>query len=89
MQAESGFVQHGGFKCDNWDRTYPGCSWPCQDCPPEMALDFCDSCSDCLHETDTYMEDHQLESVYRPEIFLETTGCPRAVVIMTLTQSTF
>ena len=55
-----------------------GVRWHCQDCPPEMSLDFCDSCSDCLHETDTYMEDHQLESVYSPETFLETTGCPRA-----------
>ena len=83
-------MQHVGSTCDKCG-TEPiqGVQWHCQACLPEMSLDFCDSGSDCPHETDTHMEDHQLESVYRPETFLETTECCRALVIMTLTQSTF
>ncbi|KAB0378318.1 hypothetical protein FD755_009896 [Muntiacus reevesi] len=72
MQAESGFVQHVGFKCGNCGiEPIQGVRWHCQDCPPEISLDFCDSCSDCLHETDIHKEDHQLEPVYRPEKFLD------------------
>ncbi|KAM7097501.1 ZZ-type zinc finger-containing protein 3 isoform 3-T8 [Molossus nigricans] len=76
MQAESGFVQHMGFKCDNCGvEPIQGVRWHCQDCPPEMSLDFCDSCSDCLHETDIHKEDHQLEPVYRSETFLDRDYC--------------
>ncbi|XP_053103916.1 ZZ-type zinc finger-containing protein 3 isoform X3 [Hemicordylus capensis] len=76
MHAESGFVQHLGFKCDNCG-TEPiqGIRWHCQDCPPEMSLDFCDSCSDCLHETDIHKENHQLEPMYRAEMFLDRDYC--------------
>ncbi|KFO22858.1 ZZ-type zinc finger-containing protein 3 [Fukomys damarensis] len=66
MQAESGFVQHVGFKCDNCGvERLQGVRWPCQDCSPEISLDFRDSCSDCLQETDIHEEDHQLEPGYR------------------------
>ncbi|XP_023607517.1 ZZ-type zinc finger-containing protein 3 isoform X4 [Myotis lucifugus] len=76
MQAESGFVQHLGFKCDNCGiEPIQGVRWHCQDCPSEMSLDFCDSCSDCLHETDIHKEDHQLEPVYRSETFLDRDYC--------------
>lgn len=76
MQAESGFVQHLGFKCDNCGiEPIQGIRWHCQDCPPGMSLDFCDSCSDCLHETDIHKEDHQLEPVYRSETFLDRDYC--------------
>ncbi|XP_045147738.1 ZZ-type zinc finger-containing protein 3 isoform X2 [Echinops telfairi] len=76
MQAENGFVQHVGFKCDNCGiEPIQGIRWHCQDCPPEMSLDFCDSCSDCLHETDIHKEDHQLEPVYRSETFLDRDYC--------------
>nr|XP_031321278.1 ZZ-type zinc finger-containing protein 3 isoform X3 [Camelus dromedarius] len=76
MQAESGFVQHVGFKCDSCGvEPIQGVRWHCQDCPPEMSLDFCDSCSDCLHETDIHKEDHQLEPVYRSETFLDRDYC--------------
>ncbi|XP_015426582.1 PREDICTED: ZZ-type zinc finger-containing protein 3 isoform X3 [Myotis davidii] len=76
MQAERGFVQHLGFKCDNCGiEPIQGVRWHCQDCPPEMSLDFCDSCSDCLHETDIHKEDHQLEPVYRSETFLDRDYC--------------
>ncbi|XP_054837971.1 ZZ-type zinc finger-containing protein 3 isoform X1 [Eublepharis macularius] len=76
MHAESGFVQHVGFKCDNCG-TEPiqGIRWHCQDCPPEMSLDFCDSCSDCLHETDIHKENHRLEPIYRSEMFLDRDYC--------------
>ncbi|XP_074858897.1 ZZ-type zinc finger-containing protein 3 isoform X2 [Carettochelys insculpta] len=76
MHAESGFVQHVGFKCDNCG-TDPiqGIRWHCQDCPQEMSLDFCDSCSDCLHETEIHKEDHQLEPIYRAETFLDRDYC--------------
>lgn len=76
MEADSGFVQHVGFKCDNC-RTEPiqGIRWHCQDCPPQMSVDFCDSCSDCLHETETHKEDHHLEPVYRAETFLDRDYC--------------
>nr|XP_020824189.1 ZZ-type zinc finger-containing protein 3 isoform X3 [Phascolarctos cinereus] len=76
MQAEGGFVQHAGFKCDNCGmEPIQGIRWHCQDCPPEMSLDFCDSCSDCLHETDFHKEDHQLEPIYRAETFLDRDYC--------------
>uniref|UniRef100_U3EPQ7 ZZ-type zinc finger-containing protein 3 n=4 Tax=Micrurus TaxID=8634 RepID=U3EPQ7_MICFL len=76
MHAESGFVQHIGFKCDNCG-TDPiqGVRWHCQDCPPELSLDFCDSCSDCLHETDIHKENHRLEPIYRAEMFLDRDYC--------------
>ncbi|XP_049627427.1 ZZ-type zinc finger-containing protein 3 isoform X1 [Suncus etruscus] len=76
MQAESGFVQHIGFKCDNCGiEPIQGVRWHCQDCPPGMSLDFCDTCSDCLHETDIHKEDHQLEPIYRSETFLDRDYC--------------
>uniref|UniRef100_A0A5F8HB62 ZZ-type zinc finger-containing protein 3 n=1 Tax=Monodelphis domestica TaxID=13616 RepID=A0A5F8HB62_MONDO len=76
MQAESGFVQHAGFKCDNCGmEPIQGIRWHCQDCPQDVSLDFCDSCSDCLHETDLHKEDHQLEPVYRAETFLDRDYC--------------
>ncbi|XP_029474747.1 ZZ-type zinc finger-containing protein 3 isoform X2 [Rhinatrema bivittatum] len=76
IHMESGFVQHVGFKCDNCG-TEPiqGVRWHCQDCPQQKAVDFCDSCSDCLHETETHKEDHQLEPVYRAETFLDRDYC--------------
>ncbi|XP_005998983.1 ZZ-type zinc finger-containing protein 3 isoform X2 [Latimeria chalumnae] len=76
MQAESGFVQHIGFKCDNCG-TEPiqGVRWHCQDCPQEASVDFCDGCSDCLHETETHKADHQLEPMYRAETFLDRDYC--------------
>ncbi|XP_020650331.1 ZZ-type zinc finger-containing protein 3 [Pogona vitticeps] len=76
MHAESGFVQHIGFKCDNCGANpIQGIRWHCRDCPPEMSLDLCDSCSDCLHETDIHKENHQLEPVYRAETFLDRDYC--------------
>ncbi|XP_051051514.1 ZZ-type zinc finger-containing protein 3 isoform X2 [Phodopus roborovskii] len=76
MQAESGFVQHVGFKCDNCGvGPIQGVRWHCLDCPPEMSVDFCDSCSDCPHETDIHKEDHQLEPVYKSETFLDRDYC--------------
>ncbi|XP_018415382.1 PREDICTED: ZZ-type zinc finger-containing protein 3 [Nanorana parkeri] len=76
MEADSGFVQHVGFKCDNC-RTEPiqGIRWHCQDCPAQMSVDFCDSCSDCLYETETHKEDHHLEPVYKAETFLDRDYC--------------
>ncbi|GCC37886.1 ZZ-type zinc finger-containing protein 3 [Chiloscyllium punctatum] len=76
MQAESSFVQHIGFKCDNCG-TEPilGLRWHCQDCPPESSVDFCDSCSDCLYETETHKADHQLDPVYKAETFLDRDYC--------------
>ncbi|XP_050817826.1 ZZ-type zinc finger-containing protein 3 isoform X3 [Gopherus flavomarginatus] len=76
MHAESGFVQHVGFKCDNCGmEPIQGIRWHCQDCPQEMSLDFCDSCSDCLHETEIHKEDHQLQPIYRAETFLDRDYC--------------
>ncbi|KAE8609497.1 hypothetical protein XENTR_v10011822 [Xenopus tropicalis] len=76
MRAQSGFVQHVGFKCDNCE-TEPiqGIRWHCQDCPPQMSVDFCDSCSDCLYETETHKEDHHLEPIYKAETFLDRDYC--------------
>lgn len=35
------------LQCDNCGvEPIQGVRWHCQDCPPEMSLDFCDSCSD-------------------------------------------
>ncbi|KAM4022572.1 ZZ-type zinc finger-containing protein 3 isoform 1-T3 [Anomaloglossus baeobatrachus] len=76
MEAESGFVQHLGFKCDNCGiDPIQGIRWHCQDCPLQMAVDFCDSCSDCLYETQTHKEDHHLEPVYKAETFLDRDYC--------------
>ncbi|XP_067845962.1 ZZ-type zinc finger-containing protein 3 [Heptranchias perlo] len=76
MQAESSFVQHIGFKCDNCG-TEPilGLRWHCQDCPQDSSVDFCDSCSDCLYETEIHKGDHQLDPVYRIETFLDRDYC--------------
>ncbi|XP_078416846.1 ZZ-type zinc finger-containing protein 3 isoform X3 [Cetorhinus maximus] len=76
MQAESSFVQHIGFKCDNCG-TEPilGLRWHCQDCPPDSSVDFCDSCSDCLYETEIHKGDHQLDPIYRVETFLDRDYC--------------
>lgn len=76
LNAEGGFVHHVGFKCDNCG-TEPiqGIRWHCQDCPSDMAVDFCDSCSDCLYETGSHKEDHHLEPVYRAETFLDRDYC--------------
>ncbi|XP_067892796.1 ZZ-type zinc finger-containing protein 3 isoform X2 [Heterodontus francisci] len=72
MQAESNFVQHIGFKCDNCG-TEPilGLRWHCQDCPQDSSVDFCDSCSDCLYETEIHKGNHQLDPIYRVETFLD------------------
>uniref|UniRef100_A0A5F8GRS5 ZZ-type domain-containing protein n=1 Tax=Monodelphis domestica TaxID=13616 RepID=A0A5F8GRS5_MONDO len=76
QQAESGFVEHSGFKCDNCGmEPIQGIRWHCQDCPQDVSLDFCDSCSDCLHETDLHKEDHRLEPVYRAGTFLDRDYC--------------
>ncbi|KAK9404128.1 ZZ-type zinc finger-containing protein 3 [Crotalus adamanteus] len=79
MHAESGFVQHIGFKCDNCG-TDPiqGIRWHCQDCPAELSLDFCDSCSDCLHETDIHKENHRLEPIYRAEMMSDNSNPQQA-----------
>ncbi|XP_078075070.1 ZZ-type zinc finger-containing protein 3 [Mustelus asterias] len=76
MQAESSFVQHIGFKCDNCG-TEPilGLRWHCQDCPPDSSVDFCDSCSDCLYETEVHKGDHQLDPISRVETFLDRDYC--------------
>lgn len=64
------------LQCDNCGvEPIQGVRWHCQDCPPEMSLDFCDSCSDCPHETDIHKEDHQLEPVYKSETFLDRDYC--------------
>lgn len=35
------------LQCDNCGiEPIQGVRWHCQDCPQEMSLDFCDSCSD-------------------------------------------
>ncbi|XP_077133667.1 ZZ-type zinc finger-containing protein 3 [Ranitomeya variabilis] len=76
MEAASGFVQHLGFKCDNCGiEPIQGIRWHCQDCPLQMAVDFCDSCSDCLYETQSHKEDHHLEPVYKAETFLDRDYC--------------
>lgn len=63
-------------QCDNCGiEPIQGVRWHCQDCPQEMSLDFCDSCSDCLHETEIHKEDHQLEPIYRAETFLDRDYC--------------
>lgn len=76
MQAESGFVPHIGYKCDNCG-TEPilGLRWHCQDCPQDSSVDFCDSCSDCLYETENHRSDHQLDPVFRTETFLDRDYC--------------
>ncbi|XP_068095286.1 ZZ-type zinc finger-containing protein 3 isoform X2 [Hyperolius riggenbachi] len=76
METESGFVQHVGFKCDNCGiEPIQGIRWHCQDCPQDMSVDFCDSCSDCLYETETHKESHHLEPVYKAETFLDRDYC--------------
>ncbi|XP_071984083.1 ZZ-type zinc finger-containing protein 3 [Engystomops pustulosus] len=76
MEAESGYVQHHGYKCDNCGiDPIQGIRWHCQDCPQQMSVDFCDSCSDCLYETQTHKEDHHLEPRYRAETFLDRDYC--------------
>lgn len=76
LKAESGFVQHVGFKCDSCGlEPILGVRWHCMDCPQNTSLDFCDACSDCLHETDLHKAHHQLKPVYRAETFLDRDYC--------------
>ncbi|XP_043941790.1 ZZ-type zinc finger-containing protein 3 isoform X2 [Protopterus annectens] len=76
LKAASGFVQHVGFKCDSCGlEPILGVRWHCMDCPQNVSLDFCDACSDCLHETDIHKAHHQLEPVYRAETFLDRDYC--------------
>ncbi|XP_069795407.1 ZZ-type zinc finger-containing protein 3 isoform X2 [Narcine bancroftii] len=76
IQAESGFVQHIGYKCDNCGmEPILGLRWHCQDCPQDSSVDFCDSCSDCLYETEIHKGDHHLDPIYRVETFLDRDYC--------------
>ncbi|CAM9665297.1 unnamed protein product [Lampetra planeri] len=68
MQAQSAYVQHHGYKCDACGaEPIQGVRWRCSECPADRTIDFCDSCADCLYETDSHKAAHRLEPVYRAE----------------------
>ncbi|XP_061099730.1 ZZ-type zinc finger-containing protein 3 isoform X2 [Conger conger] len=76
IHAENALAQHMGYKCDGCG-TEPiqGVRWHCRECPPDVAIDFCSNCSDCLYKTETHKPDHQLEPVFQPEAFLDRDYC--------------
>uniref|UniRef100_UPI00358DE62D ZZ-type zinc finger-containing protein 3 isoform X2 n=1 Tax=Myxine glutinosa TaxID=7769 RepID=UPI00358DE62D len=64
IQAGSALVQHVGYKCDNCGSDpIQGVRWHCQDCPEDLPVDLCDSCSDCLFETQSHGANHCLEPI--------------------------
>ncbi|XP_032814517.1 ZZ-type zinc finger-containing protein 3 isoform X1 [Petromyzon marinus] len=68
MQAQSAYVQHHGYRCDACGaEPIQGVRWRCSECPSDRTVDFCDSCADCLYETDSHKAAHRLEPVYRAE----------------------
>ncbi|XP_035279414.1 ZZ-type zinc finger-containing protein 3 [Anguilla anguilla] len=76
IRAENALAQHMGYKCDGCG-TEPiqGVRWHCRDCPPDLAVDFCSNCSDCLYKTEAHKPSHQLEPVFQPESFLDRDYC--------------
>ncbi|KAG5847583.1 hypothetical protein ANANG_G00127710 [Anguilla anguilla] len=52
-----------------------GVRWHCRDCPPDLAVDFCSNCSDCLYKTEAHKPSHQLDPVFQPETFLDRDYC--------------
>uniref|UniRef100_A0A8C9RG69 ZZ-type zinc finger-containing protein 3 n=1 Tax=Scleropages formosus TaxID=113540 RepID=A0A8C9RG69_SCLFO len=76
MHAESTVTQHTGYKCDACGvEPIQGVRWHCQDCPPDSSMDFCSSCSECVHVTETHKPDHRLEPVCQAESFLDRDYC--------------
>uniref|UniRef100_S4R5S2 ZZ-type zinc finger-containing protein 3 n=1 Tax=Petromyzon marinus TaxID=7757 RepID=S4R5S2_PETMA len=68
MHAQSAYVQHHGYRCDACGaEPIQGVRWRCSECPSDRTVDFCDSCADCLYETDSHKAAHRLEPVYRAE----------------------
>uniref|UniRef100_A0A8C4N6I6 ZZ-type zinc finger-containing protein 3 n=1 Tax=Eptatretus burgeri TaxID=7764 RepID=A0A8C4N6I6_EPTBU len=64
IQAGSALMQHIGYKCDNCGSDpIQGVRWHCQDCPEDLPVDLCDSCSDCLYETQSHGASHCLEPI--------------------------
>ncbi|XP_053381078.1 ZZ-type zinc finger-containing protein 3-like isoform X2 [Mercenaria mercenaria] len=55
-------TEHVGFKCDRCDiEPIVGTRWHCTDCPPDIAVDFCEQCVDCGYETKTHNSSHRLK----------------------------
>ncbi|XP_060561473.1 ZZ-type zinc finger-containing protein 3-like [Ruditapes philippinarum] len=55
-------TEHIGFKCDRCDvEPIVGTRWHCTDCPPDVAVDFCEQCVDCGYETKTHDSSHRLK----------------------------
>lgn len=60
----AGLAQHVGFRCDRCEcEPIVGTRWHCTDCPAGSAVDFCNDCVDCMHETAIHKEDHHLEPI--------------------------
>ncbi|KAL4608274.1 ZZ-type zinc finger-containing protein 3 isoform X2 [Arapaima gigas] len=76
IHTESTLTQHTGYRCDACGvDPIQGVRWHCQDCPPDSSTDFCSSCSECVHMTETHKPDHRLEPIYQAESFLDRDYC--------------
>ncbi|KAL4219665.1 hypothetical protein ACF0H5_022237 [Mactra antiquata] len=60
--------EHIGFKCDRCNiEPIVGTRWHCTDCPPDIAVDFCEDCVDSGYETETHNSSHRLKPKYKSE----------------------
>lgn len=54
--------EHIGFKCDGCNmEPIVGIRWHCTDCPPDIAVDFCEQCVDSGYETENHNSSHRLK----------------------------
>lgn len=60
-EREGSQTEHVGFKCDRCNvEPITGTRWHCTDCPPDIAVDFCDNCVEYGYETKTHNSSHRL-----------------------------
>ncbi|XP_052223679.1 ZZ-type zinc finger-containing protein 3-like isoform X3 [Dreissena polymorpha] len=61
-QSAENMTEHVGFKCDRCEcEPIVGTRWHCMDCPPDLAVDFCDECVDSGYESSMHNSSHRLK----------------------------
>ncbi|GBL96636.1 ZZ-type zinc finger-containing protein 3 [Araneus ventricosus] len=72
LEESNSLIPHIGYKCCRC-KTEPivGVRWHCTECPPSLCMDFCDDCSQSMHETAQHSADHHLEKVYASKGFVD------------------
>ncbi|CAL1260948.1 unnamed protein product [Larinioides sclopetarius] len=72
IEESNSLIPHIGYKCYRC-KTEPivGVRWHCTECPPSLCMDFCDDCSQSMHETAQHTADHHLEKIYASKGFVD------------------